>query len=284
MVDLHFHMDKIIKGELKPIDFPWFKLTQVSNALTPGSITLICGEPGCAKSFMALQMFANWHTMSIDVGLYELEKGVLFHLFRALAQITEEPGLANMNWIQNNPEQAKKLVEDYKDFITSFQLKLFASKTPPTVDHVLKWVREKAEYGCRIIGIDPISLVDYASKKPWEEDKRLLSQLDQIASDYGCSIVLITHPTKVLQGNPHMSYLAGSSAYARCVDTIIWLEAHEEKSSMVISMLGRHEYTHNRTLHMLKVRLGVGEGMRLAYSFNPKTLSLHEHGIIVKKD
>jgi hypothetical protein len=40
---------------------------------------------------------------------------------------------------------------------------------------------------------------------------------------------------------------------------------------------------HNRTAHILKVRHGKGEHMRLAFTFGSESLSFTEHGIIISK-
>ena len=80
-----------------------------------------------------------------------------------------------------------------------------------------------------------------------------------------------------------MDSLAGGASYSRFAQTILWLEHHPEpKSSNVKMTLGTIKQDYNRTLHILKARNGIGQGVRIACDFQGTSLELNELGIIVK--
>lgn len=108
------------------------------------------------------------------------------------------------------------------------------------------------------------------------------ANIKRSATDYRCSVVLVTHPVKAVSF-PDVTQLAGGAAYQRFAQTILWLESHPEKTNQVKTDCGTTEIEHNRTLHLLKARNGRGQGVRLAFSFRSESLTLREEGIIVKK-
>ena len=108
-----------------------------------------------------------------------------------------------------------------------------------------------------------------------------MQQVKRAATEYDCSIILVTHPIKDYDC-PDMNKLAGSAAFARFAQTILWLEIHDKKVHEVKTACGTIETEHNRTLHILKARNGKGQGMRLAYSLDPQSITFREHGVIVK--
>jgi hypothetical protein len=80
-----------------------------------------------------------------------------------------------------------------------------------------------------------------------------------------------------------MNQLAGSAAYSRLAQTIIWLNSHEPKQSDIETGMGTLPDTHNRTLHILKSRNGKGQWKNIACNFDSQSLTLQELGIIIKK-
>ena len=96
---------------------------------------------------------------------------------------------------------------------------------------------------------------------------------------------MVTHPAK--SGNlkliPTLDALAGGTAFQRHVDAVIWLEKIESKEFRITGPCGTDNIECDRRIHLLKVRDGRGEGMRLGYKFVPSTLLLAEQGVIVKE-
>ena len=145
-----------------------------------------------------------------------------------------------------------------------------------------EWVDARAKAGCRIIGIDPITAAAHKGRSVWEEDNSFLHSVKRTATDYRCSIVLITHPIKAVSF-ADVTQLAGGAAYQRFAQTILWLESHEPKTNKIKMDCGTTEAEHNRTLHLLKVRNGKGQGVKLACNFQAESLTLSEIGVIIRE-
>lgn len=175
------------------------------------------------------------------------------------------------------------LYAENEAWLESFGACIYASPdTQPTLEQLVEWTKVRVKAGCRIIAVDPITAAAHKSRSTWEEDSAFLANIKRTATDYRCSVVLVTHPVKAVSF-PDVTQLAGGAAYQRFAQTILWLESHPEKTSQVKTDCGTAKIDHNRTLHLLKARNGRGQGVRLAFSFSGESLTLREEGIIVKK-
>ena len=274
-------IEDIIHGKFNVVSLPWQSLSSLTNAIMPGTVTLICGSPGASKSFMLLQSVTHWKENNIKACIYELEEDKEFHLMRTLAQKTGISEITNFDWIKNNPETARQAQKEYVNFLEIIGRCIWVCPdNQPTLDQLAQWSEKRAETGFRVICLDPVTAAAQTSK-PWIEDNAFLQRIKRAATSFGCSFVLVTHPAKTMS-LPDMNQLAGSAAYSRFAQSIFWLQNHEPKNSKVKSSCGTTELEHNRTLHILKARNGKGQGLSLACEFDSKTLTLKEHGIIVK--
>jgi hypothetical protein len=269
-------------GRYSCIDWPWDSVNRLTRALLPGTVTLLVGNPGASKSFMSLQAFVFWHEQGLRVSLYEVEKDKVFHLVRVLAQKSGQADITDPAWVKDNAALAERIVSEHKDFLGSFGRVLHANaSTQPTLGELAKWIEQQAKSGCRIIGIDPITAAERGGD-PWVVDGKFLQAIEKTATEYGSSVVLVTHPVKPVSF-PDLSQVAGSAAYQRFSDTIVWLESHDEKASKVKTCVGTTELAHDRTLHILKARNAKGTGYKLACQFDSDSLTLDEVGLIVKE-
>ena len=275
-------IEDTISGKRQAIQWPWSSISGLTKALLPETVTIICGGVGASKSFMLLQAGAYWHKQGIRLAIYELEESRAFHLSRCLAQLSACSDMTDPDFIRDNPEQARALFAEHEAFLDSFGACIYASpETQPTLDQLAKWVQARAKASCRIIAIDPVTAAAHTSKASWEEDNAFLHTIKRCAVDYGCSIVLVTHPIKAVSF-ADVTQLSGGAAYSRFAQTILWLESHTDKSSTVKTACGTTEAEHDRTLHILKARNGKGQGVKLAYNFKAESLTLSETGIILR--
>ena len=275
-------IEDTIAGRRIAVKWPWSCIGGLTKALLPGTVTILCGNVGASKSFMLLEAGAYWHECGIRTAIFELEEDRDFHLSRCLAQKAQTASITDPDWIRDNPEQARALFTENETFLEGFGACIYASPdTQPTLDQLAKWVHDRAKVGCRIIGIDPITAAAHKGRAVWEEDNSFLHSIKRTATDYRCSIVLITHPIKAVSF-ADVTQLAGGAAYQRFAQTILWLESHSDKTSKVKMNCGTTETEYNRTLHILKARNGKGQGIRLAFNFQSESLTLRELGIIVR--
>lgn len=275
------HIEAAISGLIMAVEFPWGYLSQCSKALLPETVTLLCGSAGASKSFMLLQTLAYWHDGGIKTACFQLEEDRKFHLTRMLAQKSGLAGITDPDWVKTNGDQARQAYTDHQAFLDGFGSRMWAApETEQTLDQIAHWVTDRAKSGCRVIAIDPITAAAQ-SPKPWIQDASFLGKIKRIAGDYGCSVVLVTHPAKSFSG-PDMNQLAGGAAYSRFSQSILWLETHEPKTSRIKGAVGTADCEHNRTVRILKARNARGTGFRLAFQFSSESLTLNELGVIIK--
>lgn len=283
--DVEALIEQTITGQRKAVEWPWRRFAKMTNALLPGTVTLICGDPGSAKSFFLVEALAFWHSQGYKVAAYELEEDRKYHLVRALAQYANNSNILDCDWIKDNPNESRQTVKQHAQSLDGLGQCIWEAPTQQcTTDQLAQWVEDRAKDGCRIIAIDPITAAE-PSDKPWIADGKFMSRAKKVCVDYGVSLVLITHPKKGRQKAIGLDELAGGSAYQRFSQTIVWIEQHKGYvKKLVKTDMGRTEIDTNRSIYLVKTRNGKGQGFDLAYRFSGESLRFAEQGIIVEDD
>jgi len=277
-----------ISGERSAIPWPWPGVARMSKALLPGTLTVLCGEPGAGKSFFILQAAAYWHAMGIPVAVTMLEENRAWHLTRALAQRTESSALLDDAWIHANADESRQAFEEHRDFLDSFGRVIHAESSQQLDLKALgKWVQAKADRGCRVVVVDPVTMADTGPGNSWDADKGFVKTCKHAAESCGASILLVTHPKK--RGSKDrgigLDALAGGTAYVRFSQCVLWLQKHKPpQATRIVGSCGTFGAELNRTLHICKARNGTGGGMGIGFEFSGETLLFAEQGIIVDKD
>lgn len=281
---LNKRVNLIKDGKYVEISFSFKALTKITKALYPGTVTLFCGAPGSCKSLFLLQQLNHWHDSNVPACILAIEGDMEHHMMRALAQATLTTGLTEIEWIEANPEETKTLLNDNQDFIDEFAQTIhLPNKKKFNLDTTVEWVIERCEEGKRVIVIDPVTKIPNGASQGWTAEANFINHMEEIATKYGVSIILVTHPKNGLSSKPNMEALAGSAAYSRFSHTILWLEAHGDITGMVQTIAGPDSTTYNRTLHCLKARNGDGQGVADALNFSIEGLLMTECGPITKK-
>lgn len=257
-------------------------LNSLSKPYQPGTVTIFGGPAGASKSLQVLQDFQFLMSRGIKCALYELEEDVTFHLTRTLAQESGNSWLTDPDEVKQRADEADAIAIRYSDFLDRFGRVLYASpEIQPTLEQLAEWVTKQAQNGCRIIGIDPVTAAARTGDV-WKADAKFLQSIKSTATDYGCSIILVTHPIKNVTF-PDLTQLAGSACYQRFAQTIFWIEHHEPKTSRIRTAVGTDEFEHDKTIYILKARNGKGGGYKVAFQFDRDSLTLRELGLILNK-
>jgi replicative DNA helicase len=276
-------IEATISGQRQAVPLPWRTLNTLTQALLPGTVTLVIGIAGSRKSFSVLQMYSHFLKNGVLSSLYELEENRQYHLLRALAQESGIADLTKAAWVSQNPELAREAYTDYAEFLQKMGALIEdCPEQQMTLSAIASWVERKARNGCRVITVDPVSVAAYTRRDTWNEDSEFIQRVKQAAVKYQCSVVLVLHPAKNVS-LPDMGQIAGGAAYSRFSQTIIWWESHESKESSVRTMLGTADIEHDMTCYVLKSRNGSGSGCRIAFSFQNENLCLKEQGLITKR-
>lgn len=286
----YLHADELVarriadiqSGKIRPMPMPWHALTRDVRALVSGTVNVLCGDPGSAKSFMTLELFAHLHRSGEKVALYELECTKQWHLMRLLAQESNTPEIINMEWVRTNAEWPNRIVQANRDFIRSFDKCLHASPNDSlSAEELLRWVEAQCSEGVKVIGIDPITAL-MPSEKPWIDDHHTITQLRRIIGKYDATAWLVTHPKKGRKTEIGLDVLAGGTAFARFTDTVLWLERIDGREKHEIHEVpGLIEA--DRVLHVCKCRDGLAGGKQLSMQLNKSNLRFDAFGWIKRR-
>jgi hypothetical protein len=271
-------------GRREAVHWPWGRLSHLSRALLPGTVTLLCGDPGATKSFFLLQCLAYWLEQNISCSVFELEDDRSYHLNRVLAQRSQCADLFDPEWVKANPEQARAAFGEHEAFLDQFAgIISEAPDNQVTLDELAEWIRKQGKAGRRIIALDPVTAA-VQTDKPWITDTKFLMAAKTAVRESGSSLILVTHPKKGNRGAVGLDDLAGGAGYQRFAHCILWIEKHKEpKDCTVKTAVGRIKMEINRTIHICKSRNGSGAGLQLAYKFDGSSLLFSEQGILVKE-
>jgi hypothetical protein len=276
-----------IAGTRVAVPFPWRLVTRGTQALLPGHVTMLCGDPGDGKSLWLLEALGHWHNQGVPWVVCELEQNRRYHLRRALAQRVRASWVTNLNETCNRPNEARAIFSEHRDWMDRFGCRIYdAPDQPPSYGALIEWTEARCAEGYRIIAIDPITKAEQ-SDKPWEDARQFLGRVVPILERYGASLVIVTHPKKGKQkGQPTtLDDLAGGAAWQYFSQCILWIERHDKPKSVTVKNFGdampvTEQVQVNRTLRIMKSRDGPGGGWHLGYWFDQTTLRFNEKGAI----
>ncbi len=273
-------IEDTIAGRRKAIPWPWPRLSALSRSLLPGTVTVLCGDPGCGKSFMLLEAAAAWHHQGEHVALLEIEEDRAYHLHRVLAQQAQNGRIFDDAWTAEHPAEVRDAFAKHSRFLDDFGRRVFDCPKPPSMDEIATWIEGRAAAGARLIIVDPVTAAA-TSDRPWDDDLRIMLRAKSAAKASGASVVLAIHPKKGTRGKSlGLDDMAGGAAYQRFAQSVLWLEAFPEPKTVSINGLSADI---NRSVAILKSRNGPGHGARIGFNFEGHSLRFAERGMIEKK-
>lgn len=282
--DLERNLGDTINGKRFNVPWPWPMLTHGARALSPGTVTIVCGGAGAAKSLFVSQAMIDWHAQDVNFATFMLEEDRAFFLLRVFAQLANESRLTLDDWTRDNAEQVGALYKGLKEPIGQIAERIWdAPNATITLDDLIEWQAARLKEGRRILVIDPITAAD-SGREPWIADMKFINESKRLMRQYGASLVIVTHPRggPVGKGGDHLDQLAGGRAYNRFTSTVLWMDAFESDYMKIRGDMGTALIKANRSLRLSKTRSAPGSGWHIAYEFNPNTLKFRELGIIVK--
>ncbi len=284
--ELGRRFESIIAGKWVNIEWPWPHMSTESQSLLPDTVTAICGDPGCGKSFLLLEAFWKWHLSGRKVAIFELEDDKVYHLQRVLAQLESNAGLTDAEWIRRNADRTTASHINQSDIVESLGRVMWdAPDRQVTLTELADWFEARCEEGFEICVIDPVTAAA-SNEKPWIEDQNFIFRVKTTAKRFHSRLVYAIHP-RISQGKvgASLSRLAGGAAYPRFSHSVFWLTKHDkEKSATVWSKdHGSRPVTFDRSLRIAKARNGRGAGEELAFHLNKGTLCFEEYGAIVSE-
>jgi len=273
--------DAIASGKMRVLPTPWAMINADVRLNLPGTLNVICGDPGSAKSFFTLQLFMFAIASGEKASLYELEETKGWHMARALAQLSGDPRVTDVVFVQQNADRVAMLSDRWRAELEMLGGSMICpdGHAVPS-DEVIQWAERECKAGARIIGIDPITAL-LPSEKPWIDDQHLMTHLRRIVDRYHASVWIVTHPKKGRKFEISMDVMAGGAAMSRFVNNVLWLERPDKPETHVL--YGGATIEADRILHVCKCRDGLAAGRKLSMSLRRDNLTFVEHGWIKER-
>ncbi len=284
------------RGERQTIPLPWSRLSSITNAFRPGTVTVIGGPAGHGKSMFALQAAVHVHRAGVPWVFLPLEDRKVELSRRLLAHLSGDWSVINTE--SETAKERTRILREHQDELAELNPHVWENPRLPikapdgkyTVpalpfEKVLNWLGQALE-SARVIFIDPWTQIDFGDRDSWRGEKDFMRRLVGMVAQAGASVVLVAHTVKrggkikalPLSGED----LQGAAELKRVSHTIILLDAHDRQDSDVWRSGGcRQQVSHNRTLIVDKARNGDGAGARIA--FNMEGPAFEELGIIAPK-
>ena len=274
---LDARLEAAISGQRRAMILGGPKLTEATRALLPGTVTILYGRDGSTKTLFVLAALARWIDAKVGVAVLELEENLAHHLARVLAQKVGNSGLTEDDWCENHGSEVREAQQMHKAFLNQIGSTITPPFERPTAARICSWVQARVNDGMRIVVVDPITAKEDAAKV-WLQDAEITRKLKRSIEDSGSSVLLVSHTAK------YTDNLAGGAAYERFVQTRLRIEKlPEPKTAMFDGEMGHVEREYRVIVHIEKARNSWGDGMRIAYGFDPATLRHEERGLLRKE-
>jgi hypothetical protein len=278
-------IEDCIAGKYATCPWPWPVLTRLSQALRPGTVTVVCGDPGAAKSLMLFESVIWWTGQGTKAVVYELEEDAAFWELRALAILDGKADLTVPEWIQAHPDEARRAFNRQRAALAKLSPRVVTSpEKPVTYAELLAWMELQAKGGARVIGVDPVTAVA-VGQHSYLEDLEFMTRAKVLARKHGASVVLVTHPRRTGKTRSPLEDTAGGSAFPRFAQTVLWVRAHRPPLNCAVAVAtgGARSVAVPRTVHVAKARNAAGGGCDIAFDFGADTLRHSELGLVVEE-
>ena len=296
--DMRLTLDAQRRGERTTIPLLWPRLSDLSNALRPGTVCILAGPPGVGKSFFVLNVAKTVHDEPKPWRYLPLEDRKTDLKFRLLAMLARD-----YRMIDEDTEGAAIRTEALDRYGPTLTEMLPYLCENPRVGHrdasgrtivpplpygaVLDWIGKALKYG-GVVFVDPISQIEFEGTESWKAEGDFIRKTIALANDSGGTVVLVAHtvkrPGKSGAAPLTLEDVQGSAMIGRLSHCALILDAHEMKTSTVYRAGGLHEEVdHNRTVLIAKARHGSGARQRLAFLQRDDAPMFRELGAIAPK-
>lgn len=283
-LELSKYINKVVAGEIYNVPLPWSQTTRLTDCGLPGSVTTVCGDPGVGKTFLILQCLQFWHDNNHNAAAYFIEKNRRFHTMRLLAQLEGSGHYVDHGWIKDNGEKVALAMERHRTRIDDIGQHIHSSEGKPvSLDTLVGWTKEQLSGGRRMLVIDPVTAANAGAER-WDADQHFMLKVESKVTEYGASLILVTHPKKGNRPGASTGHdQAGGAAYFRFADTSIWLHRPKKPRKVQYQTRMGPASSHIPIFFQLhKTRNGKGAGMEIGFTFG-EGLMFAEQGIVLKE-
>lgn len=269
-----------IAGRWQALDWPLPRIGRLSRMCLPGTVGLLCADPGAGKSWLVLQLAAFWRASGIRIAVRMLEDEARSHLARLLAHLDGCSDLTDDAWLRSNPARTREALARHREALADAARWITAEDdAPPSLPDLCAWVERQAKAGARVVIVDPITAAA-PEREPWVADFTAAMRLKRCARETGCSIVVTTHPRGASKG-ASLSAMAGGSAWPRFCHSAMWLERIDPSERR---LNGGGIDICNRIVRITKCRHGRGAGLSVGLVWDENCAAFREVGVLAPDD
>jgi hypothetical protein len=286
------------QGKMVTLPLPWYRLSRGSQALRPGTMTILAGPQKTGKSFFTMSIIRHINELGFEWAYLPLEDNRKEWAWRMLS-ILEEDYRLNEQSQECAGLRGDAMVRRMED-ISCYLAKVTENPRYGIKDEhgntvikgldyqrVLEWIKTTAKTS-RVIVVDPISQIDFDGKDRWKDEADFVRNALGIISDSGACLILVAHTVKRTGLNASVDLSAedvqGSAMYTRLAHTTLLLDACEMKTSEVrLTGGGSEMVTHNRVVTIASARNGSASRSRLAFLQDQNKPAFIELGFLLNK-
>ena len=298
--DVETELEQQATGEWQRLRMPWKHLEEESRFLRAGTTCVLCGPPGTGKSFMAAHIALSAHDQGACWAYLPLEDRAVDLKFRFLAIFAADyrmidDDVETVGQRQEAFERERERLDELGEFIAenprigkkNDRGETIVPRIGPEV--VLAWIKSVTKDGARVVIVDPVSQIEFAGRKPWEQEAAFIRDVIAISSDGRATVMLVTHPIKrpgkAAEAQLVLDDLQGSAMYGRLCHATLILDAHDWRESEIKRPGNTRETReHNRTLILAKTRHATGSRKRIAFIQGSSAPTFEEVGIMASKN
>ena len=284
--DYRSYSEARYSGAVKLVPFPFPALTEYTQALLPGTVTVLCAPGGSRKSFFMLQCLQYWQAIGVKYSCMMMEGVREYHMRRMVAQLSCDARLTDLKFLQASPENveyAKDCDNKHMAALLAVGANIHKQKSGlVTLPDVTDWCVAQAEAGVRVICVDPVTFADKGSDPVWVADKKFVQTARDACERHGCSLLLVSHPKQGQSKTFNMDSMAGGAAFQQNTDCIIWIESlGKPKDEYCLTACGRAPVKVDGRFRMMKTRNGGGANKSVGYCWAGGELKWAEQGLIL---
>ena len=277
------HHEAMFSGEYDTADLPFPKLTEGALPLLPGNVMLLCGPPGSRKSMFLMMCLHHWWKMDIKACCYMLEYKAVIHLARLQGILCSESDF-------NIPKKARarqaEVEAGRKKFAAEingvYKMLTMAPKEQASLDELIVWIKQKAEAGCRVICIDPVTMATHSGRDVWVADSAFMFEAKDILDKYNCTLLLSTHNKKGGSNEASLDNLAGGAAFGRFNQCTLWMIPMKQKKKVkIFGPCGTYETTINTIIQVTKANMGPAAGRDFGFNWIHDKVNYQEEGMVL---
>ncbi len=302
LVTLREQFDLEADGSEKAMPLPWNRLnTALGGGLRSGTLSLLVGEPGSAKSFLALEICLRAFLAGWTWAYWPLERDDAYAARRLLAVLVNR-------WSILDPESSRTsagMMDDNEVFPVMAKMTPSIEPNPRQLRRdeagqyyvpacrysmVLERLRQLCQERALVI-LDPLSMLSFddQGRDEWMGQAQFSKDAAAIVAGTRARLLLVHHTRKSSSGGkprqPGLDEVAGAAALSRFADNVIFLEHHPDGVESEITTPDgiKMAKTHRRTLFVAKARDGKGTGWKVACDLGEDGPALKEWGFIQRK-